>query len=74
MYVPGKPVRVKCDVLGVCVNTVSVPGAMTNVSEFRLNLVYVCLPLPFIPLIFSVRYSALCTSHGGSLFECVMLL
>lgn len=27
-----------------------------------------------IPLIFSVRYSALCTSHGVSLFECVMLL
>lgn len=46
---------------------------MTNVSDFRLNVVYVCLPL-LIPLILSVRYSSLCTSHGVSLFECVMLL
>lgn len=32
-----------------------------------------CVPL-LTPLTFLVGYSALCTSHGVSLFECVMLL
>lgn len=39
----------------------------------RTWCICLCMPL-FTPLTFLVGYSALCTSHGVSLFECVMLL
>lgn len=60
--------------LGVCdkaFNCLALPVALAKVSEF--GYICVCVPL-FTPLTFLVVYSALCTSHGMSLFECVMLL
>lgn len=64
-------------VLGACdkaFNCLAVPVAMATVSDSdRTWCICVCVPL-FTPLTFLVGYSALCTSHGVSLFECVKLL